>query len=98
MLECTLLLSWVLHKYTDLVVVSALLVVNALLSFMKERRAAGVVDSLRQRLQIRARVLRESVWQLLPARDLVPGDIVRARQGDCIPADVKVIRSIYHNL
>ena len=59
-------LSAVLGKYSDLVVVSALLVINAVLSFMQERRAAGVVEALR-RLQVSARVRRDSSWQVIPA-------------------------------
>ena len=91
MLELIIVLSAVLGKYSDLVVVSALLVVNAGLSFMQERRAAGVVEALRRRLQVSARVLRDSSWQVIPARELVPGDIVRVRSGDIIPADVKLL-------
>ena len=91
MLELIMILSAVLGKYSDLVVVGALLVINAILSFMQERRAAGVVDALRKRLQVNARVLRDSSWQVIPARELVPGDIVRARPGDIIPADVKLL-------
>ena len=91
MLELIMILSAVLGKYSDLVVVSALLVINAVLSFLQERRAAGVVELLRRRLQVSARVLRETNWQVLPARDLVPGDIVRVRPGDIIPADVKLL-------
>ena len=90
MLELIMLLSAVLGKYSDLVVVSALLVVNAVLGFMQERRAAGVVAALRRRLQVGARVLREAAWQVIPARELVPGDIIRLRTGDIIPADVKL--------
>ncbi len=91
MLELIMFLSAVLRKYSDLAVVSALLVINAVLSFMQERRAAGVVDALRLRLQVSARVLREGSWQVIPARALVPGDIVRVRPGDIIPADVKLL-------
>jgi len=91
MLELIMVLSAVLGKYSDLVVVSALLIVNAVVSFMQERRAAGVVETLRQRLQISSRVLREANWQVVPARELVPGDIVRMRAGDIIPADVKLL-------
>jgi plasma-membrane proton-efflux P-type ATPase len=91
MLEMIMVLSAILCKYADLAVVSALLVVNAVLSFMQERRAAGVVESLRQRLQIGARVLREAAWQVIPARELVPGDIVRVRSGDIVPADVTLL-------
>jgi H+-transporting ATPase len=91
MLELIMVLSAALGKYSDLVVVSALLVINAVLSFMQERRAAGVVEALRRRLQVNARVLRDSNWQLIPARELVPGDIVRVRPGDIIPADLKLL-------
>ena len=91
MLELIMVLSAVLHNYSDLAVVSALLVVNAVVSFVQERRAAGVVDILRRRLQISSRVLRDADWQVVPARELVPGDIVRVRGGDIIPADVKLL-------
>jgi H+-transporting ATPase len=91
MLELIVVLSAVLRKYPDLVVVSTLLVVNAVVSFLQERRATGVVETLRKRLQVSARVRRESTWQVIPARELVPGDIVRVRPGDIIPADVKLI-------
>ena len=91
MLELIMVLSAVLQKYADLTVVGALLVVNAVLSFVQEHRAAGVVEALRRRLQVSARVLREASWQVIPARELVPGDIVRVRPGDIIPADVTLL-------
>jgi len=91
MLELIMVLSAVLGNYSDLAVVSALLVINAVLSFEQERRAAGVVEALRKRLQVSARVRRDSSWQVIPARELVPGDIVRVRPGDIIPADVKLL-------
>jgi H+-transporting ATPase len=91
MLEMIMVLSLVLRKYSDFAVVSALLVVNAILGFAQERRAAGVVETLRRRLQISARVRRESNWQVISARELVPGDIVRVRSGDIVPADVKLL-------
>jgi plasma-membrane proton-efflux P-type ATPase len=91
MLELIMVLSAVLGKFSDLAVVGALLVVNAVLSFMQEHRAAGVVETLRRRLQVSARVRREANWQVIPARELVPGDIVRVRPGDIIPADVTLL-------
>jgi H+-transporting ATPase len=91
MLEVIMILSIVLRKYSDLVVVGTLLVVNAILGFLQERQATGVVEALRRQLQINARVLRESNWRVRPARELVPGDIVRVRAGDIIPADLKLL-------
>jgi len=91
MLELIMVLSAVLRNIPDLAVVSVLLVVNAVLSYTQERRAAGVVEALRRRLRVSARVRREAVWKVIAARDLVPGDIVRLRPGDIIPADVKLL-------
>ena len=91
MLELIMVLSAVLGNYSDLAVVSALLVINAVLSFTQEHRAAGVVEALRRRLQVSARVRRESSWQVIPSRELVPGDIVRVRPGDILPADVRLL-------
>src|SRR6202142_3355881 len=91
MLELIMVLSAVLRKFSDLAVVGALLVVNAVLSFMQEYRATAVVEALRRRLQVSARVCRDASWQVIPARELVPRDIVRVRPGDIIPADVKLL-------
>jgi H+-transporting ATPase len=91
MLELIMVLSAVLGNYADLAVVGALLVVNAVLSFTQEHRAADVVQTLRQHLQVSARVCRDSIWQVIPARDLVPGDIVRIRTGDIVAADIKLL-------
>jgi plasma-membrane proton-efflux P-type ATPase len=91
MLELIMVLSAVLGNTSDLAVVSALLVINAVLSFTQEHRAEGVVEALRRRLQVSARVLRESSWQVILSRELVPGDIVRVRPGDIVPADVKLL-------
>src|SRR5579859_2617542 len=90
MLELIMVLSAVLGKYSDLAVVGGLLIVNAVLGFLQEHRAAGVVETLRRRLSVSARVQRDASWKVIPARELVPGDIVRVRAGDIVPADVKL--------
>jgi plasma-membrane proton-efflux P-type ATPase len=84
----------VLGKYADVVVVSVLLIINAVFGFIQESRAAGVMQLLRQRVQVSARVLRDSCWLVIPARELVPGDIVHMRPGDIIPADVKLLSGV----
>ena len=63
MLELIMALSVVLGNFPDLAVVGVLLIVNAVVSFTQERRAAGVVETLRRRLQINARVRREATWR-----------------------------------
>ncbi len=90
-LELILLLSWVLQKYADLVIVSGLLLVNAIVSVVQEGRASRAVETLRARLRVTARAQRDGLWQAVPARELVPGDLVRLRAGDIVPADVRVM-------
>ncbi len=91
MLEFIIMLSWVLGKYFDLYVVSALLLLNAILGFVQEQKASAALDSLKKKLYINARVLRERKWNSIPAQDMVPGDITRVRAGDFVPADLKII-------
>ena len=94
MLELIMVLSALLGKYSDLAVVGALLVINAAVSFYQEQRTAGVVEALRRRLRVNVRVLRDSIWSGIPARELVPGDIIRIRSGDIVPADVKLLSGL----
>ncbi|HMK46082.1 MAG TPA: plasma-membrane proton-efflux P-type ATPase [Methanocella sp.] len=91
MLEITIALSYILHRYVDLVVIAVLLVMNAVLGFIQERQAARAVESLKWKLNVQARVLRDGRWSEVPARNLAPGDVVRVRSGDYVPADLKVI-------
>lgn len=90
MIELIVLLTWLLNKRAELVVSTALLLVNALIGFFEDRGATRAVEALRTRLRVSARVLRDGVWKVISAEDLVPGDIVRLRVGDFIPADAKV--------
>ncbi len=90
MLEIIIVLSWFLQRYADFYIVTGLLVFNSVLGFLEEQRASGAVEALKEKLHVNARVLRDGVWKVVPARELVPGDIVRIRSGDFVPADVKV--------
>ncbi len=91
MLELTMLISFILGKYLDLYIIGALLLFNSILGFLQEEKASGAIESLKKKLQVNARVRRDGKWYLVPARELVPGDVVRVRAGDFIPADLKII-------
>lgn len=91
MLELTMFLSYLLRNYFDVYIIGTLLIVNAVIGFAQEQKASGAVEALRQRLHISARVLRDGKWQTVSAKELVPGDIVRVRAGDFVPADLKII-------
>jgi H+-transporting ATPase len=90
MLEVTILLQLVLGRYIEALVIAALLVFNAVLGFLQENRASNALALLRRRLTVQARVLRDGRWRLLPARQLVPGDVIHLRMGDLTPSDVRV--------
>ena len=91
MLEIIIIISWILQRYSDLYIVTGLLVFNSILGFLEEQRASNAVEALKETLQVNARVLRDGLWKVVTARELVPGDIVRNRSGDFVPADIKMV-------
>ena len=90
MLEATVVLQLALGKSDEAIVIAALLVVNALLSFAQEARADRALALLKQKLSVTARVRRDGRWQTVPAQALVPGDAIHLRLGDLVPADVRL--------
>lgn len=91
MLEFIIILSWFLHKESDAYIVIGLLIFNAVISFIQEQNATNAVEALKKKLQVNAKVLRDGIWKIVSARELAPGDIIRVRTGDFVPADVKII-------
>jgi len=92
MLEATAVVTWLLGKYVDTGVIVFLLCFNAGMSLWREGRAKTAMASLKQRLRILSRVKREGKWSTIPARELVPGDLVRVRAGDLLPADIRIVK------
>lgn len=90
MLEIVIIFSLFIHNYIDAYIIAGLLIVNAIIGFTQEERATKAVEILRRKLQVNARVLRDKRWKVVTARELVPGDIVRVRAGDFVPADLKI--------
>ncbi|WP_027821092.1 plasma-membrane proton-efflux P-type ATPase [Paraburkholderia bannensis] len=88
MLEAVIVLQVLLGRTQEALVILFLLIFNAVVAFIQERRAQDALVLLRRQLRINARVLRESHWGRLPADELVPGDIVHIRAGDIVPADL----------
>jgi len=95
MIEVAAVLSALLQHWMDLGVILALLVFNAVVGFWQEFQAANAVDALKKQLALRARAKRDGQWQEVDASSLVPGDVVRLRLGDIIPADVKLAEGDY---
>ena len=95
MIEAAAIISAFLQNWDDLVIISALLVVNVIVRSWQERKASNEIELLKKRLALSAKVLRDGKWVDMPAKELVPGDIVRLRLGNIIPADTKLVDGAY---
>jgi H+-transporting ATPase len=84
-------LSAVLHHWPDMGVILALLVMNAVVGFREEYQADNAIAALKEKLALKARVKRDREWENIPARELVPGDLVRLRIGNIIPGDSRLL-------
>ncbi len=95
MIEAAGLLSVVARKWEDLAIILVMLLVNAGLDFMQEHRALNALKALRRRMASLALVRREGDFRHIPARELVPGDIIKLKIGDIVPADVQLVEGEY---
>jgi len=95
MIEVAAVLSGVVRHWADLTIIMVLLVFNAVIGFWQEYQAGNAVEALKKKLALKTRALRDGNWQEINAKELVPGDIIRLRLGDIIPADVKLFDGEY---
>ncbi len=95
MIEVAAVLTAVLQNWVDLIIIAILLIFNSIVGFVQEFQAANSVDALKKQLALKARVKRDGKWQEVEATSLVPGDVIRVRLGDIIPADVKLAEGDY---
>jgi len=95
MIEVAAVLSLIVGHWVDLSIILVLLLFNAAIGFWQEKQAGDAVAALKKKLALKSRVRRGGKWQPVDARKLVPGDIVRLRLGDIIPADGKLIDGDY---
>ena len=91
MIAVAAVLSGVLHHWPDLGVILILLVMNAVVGFREEYQAGNAVAALKEKLAVEARVRRDGDWSTVPARELVPGDVIRLRIGAIVPADARLL-------
>jgi H+-transporting ATPase len=91
MIEIAVILSGVVRHWPDFFIILLLLVTNAVVAFWEERQAGNEIAALKAKLAIKARVIRDGKWINPPSRDLVPGDVIRLRLGDVVPADARLL-------
>jgi Ca2+-transporting ATPase len=82
-----------LGERVDATVILAIVFLNALIGVVQEGRAARALEALREMESPTARVLRDDRERVLPARELVPGDVALLTAGDRIPADLRLVRT-----
>ena len=83
----------VLREWIDAAIILAIVLGSSLLGFVQEYRASTVVQKLKNRLALTARVLRDGVERTVPARTIVPGDVILLSAGNLIPADGLVMEA-----
>lgn len=95
MIEIAAALSAVVEKWEDFVIILIMLLVNAFLDFFQEHRALNALETLKKRLAKEVIVRRNGTFKQIPVRELVPGDILKMRIGDIVPADVQLLEGDY---
>jgi H+-transporting ATPase len=91
MIEIAVILSGVVRHWPDFFIILLLLFTNAIVGFWEERQAGNAIAALKAKLAIKARVKRDGKWVNPAARELVPGDVIRLRMGDIVPADARLL-------
>jgi H+-transporting ATPase len=95
MIEVAIVLSAIIGHWEDFWIILVLLLVNGVVRFWEENKADNAIELLKQKLAVQARVLRDAKWKTVPAKELIPGDVIRIRLGDIIPADIKLLKGDY---
>jgi H+-transporting ATPase len=91
MIEVAAILSAVVRHWEDFVIIFALLLMNAGVGFWEEYQAGNAIAALKAKLALNARVKRDGLWTTIPARELVPGDLMRISIGEIVPADARLL-------
>ena len=91
MIEVAVILSGIVRHWPDFLIILLLLVTNAVVGFWEEHQAGNAIAALKAKLAIKARAKRDGKWITPAARELVPGDVIRLRMGDIVPADARLL-------
>jgi H+-transporting ATPase len=91
MIEVAVILSALVRHWPDFFIILVLLLSNAAVGFWEEYQAGNAIAALKAKLAVRTRVRRDGKWTALAARELVPGDVIRVRLGDIVPADARLL-------
>ncbi|NLT95594.1 MAG: calcium-transporting P-type ATPase, PMR1-type [Clostridia bacterium] len=88
------IISAFLGEYADAITIITIVIMNAILGFVQEFRAEKSMEALKKLIAPEAKVIRNSREMKVPARELVPGDLVLLETGDIIPADLRLLETV----
>lgn len=91
LLELAMVLTIILKHYSESIIIFTLLTANAIIGFLQSHNSQKAVKLLKNKLEVKAKVLRDGNWIFKEAKELVPGDIITIKLGDIVPADVFMI-------
>jgi H+-transporting ATPase len=91
LMEAMIVVTFLSGDTFEAVVIACLLLINSGINIYQRRSADAALETLRHAIQVTARVERNDAWTVLPSRELLPGDIIRLRAGDIVPADAKLL-------
>ena len=83
-----------LHEWTDSLIILLVVLLNAVLGVVQENRAEHSLAALKKLSSPHAKVLRDGQIKVVPAPDLVPGDVITLETGDYVPADIRITESV----
>ena len=83
--------SMVMREWAEAVIILVVVALNAVIGIIQEKKAANALEALKNMSAPTARVLREGEESVVPASELVPGDIIYLEDGAIVPADIRII-------
>ena len=95
MIEIAIILSALLQRWPDFIIILSMLLINAILGFIQEYQAGNAIEALKEKLALKSHVLRDGKWSDVDAKNLVPGDVISVKIGNIIPADLKLFSGEY---
>ncbi|MCR9087637.1 MAG: plasma-membrane proton-efflux P-type ATPase [Rhodobacteraceae bacterium] len=97
-IEAAAVISALLGHWEEFVIISGLLIFNAVLDLWQDAKASNALAALKKGLAPDATARRDDAWETVAAATLVPGDIVKIRLGDVVPADLRLVEGQFASI